>query len=84
MRLGYVGLGKMGFNMVLRLLEKGHDVDAFDHDGKAVAEIAKKGAIARGSIQELVSSLDKPRLIRLMVPHQAVDPVLREMIPLLE
>ncbi len=83
MQVGYIGLGKMGFNMVERLLEKGHQVVAFDRDKAAADAIAGKGAQSSGSLAALVGSLPAPRLVWLMVPHQAVDAVLRELTPLL-
>jgi 6-phosphogluconate dehydrogenase len=83
MQVGYIGLGKMGFNMVERLLEKGHQVVAFDRDRAAADAIVKKGAQSPGSLDEMVGSLLAPRLVWLMVPHQAVDAVLRELTPLL-
>ncbi len=83
MQVGYIGLGKMGFNMVERLLEKGHQVVAFDRDRGAADAIVKKGAQSADSLAELVGSLLAPRLVWLMVPHQAVDVVLRELTPLL-
>ncbi len=82
--IGYIGLGKMGFNMVERLLDKRYNVVAHNKSKEPVDEIAKKGAKAAYSLKDLVSSLETPRLIWLMVPHQAVDAVLGELVPLLE
>ena len=73
MKLGYVGLGKMGFNMVERLLEKGHNVVVFDKSKEAVADISKKGAEPAINLQSMASVLSMPRLIWLRVPCQAVD-----------
>jgi len=83
MKLGYIGLGKMGFNMVERLLEKGHDVVAFDRNKEAVAGIVKKGAKSADSLGILAKSVTPPRLVWVMVPYQAVDAVLNEIVPLL-
>jgi 6-phosphogluconate dehydrogenase len=83
MKLGYIGLGKMGFNMVELLLEKGHKVVAFDRSKAAVSDITRKGAESAGSLTALVQALAAPRLIWIMVPHQAVDAVLKELMPLL-
>jgi 6-phosphogluconate dehydrogenase len=83
MKLGYIGLGKMGFNMVERLLEKGHEVVAFDRDREAVAAIASKGAEPAASLEAMVVRLQAPRLIWIMVPYGAVDAVLQELMPLL-
>jgi len=84
MKLGYIGLGKMGYGMVSRLLEKGHNVVAYDPNTEAVKKISSEGAQGAGSIAELVSFLPVPRTIWIMTPHQAVDSVLAEIIPLLE
>ena len=83
MKLGYIGLGKMGFNMVERLLEKGYGVVAFDRSADAVKAIKNKGAHPADSLPRLVSALAPPRLVWIMVPHQAVDAVLQELTPLL-
>jgi 6-phosphogluconate dehydrogenase len=83
MKLGYIGLGKMGFNMVERLLEKGHEVTVFDTNAESVTNIAKHGACPSGSLKSLTAALVSPRLVWLMVPHQAVESVLQELIPLL-
>ena len=83
MKLGFVGLGKMGSNMVERLLEKGHEVVAFDRNKDAVASIVTKGAQSADSVAGLVRSLNAPRLVWVMVPYQAVDAVLNELAPLL-
>ncbi len=84
MELGYIGLGKMGFNMVERLLEKGHSVVVFDMNEEAVKDISKHGAHAVGSLRAMIAALAPPRLVWLMVPYQAVDAVLRELAPLLQ
>ena len=84
MKLGYIGLGKMGLNMVKLLLEKGYTVTAFDKNDSAVREIAQSGAESAISLQALSSSLDSPRLIWIMVPHSVVDFVLEELVPSLE
>ena len=82
-RLGYVGLGKMGFNMVERLLEKGYEVVAFDVDESAVKNITGQGAEPARTLESLVSLLDPPRLVWLMVPHETVDKVLEGLAPML-
>ena len=68
MQLGYVGLGKMGKNMVLRLLEKGHEVVVWNRSPEPRREVAKAGAIAAESVEELVQKLRIPRLVWLMLP----------------
>jgi 6-phosphogluconate dehydrogenase len=83
MKLGYIGLGKMGANMVERLLEKNHEVVAFDRNADAVKAARDKGAQTEGSLKALVAALSSPRLVWIMVPHQVVDAVLEELAPLL-
>jgi len=83
MKLGYIGLGKMGYNMVELLLDKGHQVVAYNKSAAPVQKIALRGAQPADSIRTLVAALTPPRLVWLMVPHQAVDDVLKEIVPLL-
>ncbi|HEX9859864.1 MAG TPA: decarboxylating 6-phosphogluconate dehydrogenase [Nitrospirota bacterium] len=83
MKLGYIGLGKMGYNMVELLLEKGHGIVAYNRHPEPVRKIAERGAQAAESVRSLVLALEPPRLVWLMVPHQAVDDVLNELTPLL-
>jgi 6-phosphogluconate dehydrogenase len=80
MKIGYIGLGKMGFNMVERLIKKGYTVVVFDKDEKAITKISKKGAQVAASLQSLSKELPLPRLVWLMVPHKAVESVLQELI----
>lgn len=81
--IAYIGLGKMGFNMVERLLEKGYDVAVFDKNTDAVDQLVKKGARHAENIADLIFKVSGPRLVWIMVPHVAVDPVLAEVSPLL-
>jgi 6-phosphogluconate dehydrogenase len=83
MKLGYIGLGKMGYNMVELLLDKGHKVVVYNRSAGPVQKIAQRGAQPADSIRALVAALTLPRLVWLMVPHQAVDDVLKDIIPLL-
>jgi 6-phosphogluconate dehydrogenase len=78
--LGYIGLGKMGLSMVSRLVQKGHKVIAYARDPKSRVKARKKGVITPESIKDLVQSLESPRVIWLMVPHMAVEDVLKEVI----
>ncbi len=82
MKLGYIGLGKMGYNMVELLLEKGHEIVAYNRSSGPVQKIAQKGAKPADSLRSLAAALKPPRLVWLMVPHQAVDGVLKELVPL--
>lgn len=84
MELGFVGLGKMGMNMVTRLLQGGHRVVVYNRETAAIDEAGKRGAVASRSLKELVSKLGSPRIVWLMIP--AGDPVeasIKELIPLL-
>ena len=83
MKLGYIGLGKMGHNMVERLVRKGHEVFAFDIDEDARRAAEKSGAKIAVTLSELVGKLDTPKNIWIMVPHQTVDDVLSELVPFL-
>ncbi len=85
MQIGYIGLGKMGLNMVERLIEKGYEcVVANDRNEKARASAERVGAKSTTSSKDLISSLSAPRTIWLMVPQQVVDVVLGELLPLLD
>ncbi|HVJ88896.1 MAG TPA: NAD(P)-binding domain-containing protein, partial [Labilithrix sp.] len=68
MQIAIVGLGKMGGNMVRRLLGGGHEVVAWDRDASTVDKLAKEGAIGAATLEELVSKLNKPRAVWVMVP----------------
>ncbi|MDB5345681.1 MAG: 6-phosphogluconate dehydrogenase, decarboxylating [Schlesneria sp.] len=84
MQLGMIGLGRMGANMVRRLLRGGHQCVVYDQSPKAVDEIAKENAIGASSIQDFVSKLQKPRAIWLMVPAGVVDQSLADLLAYLE
>jgi len=84
MQLGMIGLGRMGANMVRRLLKAGHQCVVFDRSAKAVEDLAKENAVGASSLQDFVKKLDKPRAIWLMVPAAAVDASIAELAPLLE
>ena len=83
MHIHYIGLGKMGLNMVERLLEKGHTVTAFDPQSDAREKARKAGAVIAGTIPELLKDDGAPRTVWLMVPHSVVDDILSEVLPLL-
>ena len=84
MQLGLIGLGRMGANMVRRLLKGGHQCVVFDMSPKAVQELVKEHARGTSSLGELVSSLTKPRTVWLMVPAGVVDKTIAELLPHLE
>jgi len=83
MKLGYIGLGKMGKNMVKHLLKKDWDIVVYNRSEDPIKELEKEGAEGAYSLKELTEKLKSPRLIWLMVPHQVVDEVLAELLPLL-
>src|SRR6202030_1596238 len=84
MQLGMIGLGRMGANMVRRLLKGGHQCVVFDRSTQAVAELVKERAIGAGSLAEYATQLAKPRAIWLMVPVGAVDDTIADLLPHLE
>jgi 6-phosphogluconate dehydrogenase len=84
MQLGMVGLGRMGANMVRRLMKGGHTCTVFDMSPKSVEELAKDGATGSSSIKDFVSKLQKPRAIWLMIPAAVVDSTIAEIVPFLE
>jgi len=84
MQLGMIGLGRMGGNMVRRLLNGGHGCVVFDVSPKAVQEFTKHGAVGAASLGELVAKLDKPRALWLMVPVAFVDETIDKLLPHLE
>src|SRR5690242_7826369 len=84
MQLGMIGLGRMGGNMVRRLLEKGHKCVVFDRSPLLVGDLVKEGAEGASSLADLVAKLERPRAIWLMVPAAVVDQTIGELSPLLE
>jgi 6-phosphogluconate dehydrogenase len=81
MQLGMIGLGRMGANMVLRLMKGGHECVAFDVTPASVQAVAKEGAKGAGSLDDFVSKLKQPRAIWLMVPAAVVDSTLAQLVP---
>jgi 6-phosphogluconate dehydrogenase len=84
MQLGMVGLGRMGANMVRRLLRGGHRCVVFDMSPKAVEELVEETAIGATDLRDLVKKLEKPRAVWLMVPAAVVDSTISELVPYLE
>jgi 6-phosphogluconate dehydrogenase len=84
MQLGMVGLGRMGANMVLRLLRAKHECVVFDRSPKAVADLAAQKAVGSSSLADFVQKLQTPRAIWLMVPAAAVDETIQGILPHLE
>ena len=84
MQLGMIGLGRMGANMVRRLLKGGHDCVVFDMSPKVVSELAAENAVGATSLADLVKKLEKPRAVWLMVPAAVVDTTIADLLPALE
>jgi 6-phosphogluconate dehydrogenase len=84
MQIGMIGLGRMGANMVRRLLKGGHECVAFDRAADAVRSVAEQGAKGVSSLREMIAALRAPRAIWIMVPAGIVDSVIAELRPLLQ
>jgi len=83
-QLGMIGLGRMGANMVRRLLKGGHECVVFNRSPKPVEELVKVGAVGTASLAALAKKLTKPRAVWLMVPVGAVDATIADLLPHLE
>src|SRR5215469_16543653 len=83
MRIGMIGLGRMGANMVRRLQKGGHECVAYDHTPENVKAVAASGARGAATTAELVKALTPPRAVWIMVPAAVVDEVIGELKPLL-
>jgi 6-phosphogluconate dehydrogenase len=83
MQMGMIGLGRMGANMVRRLMRAGHACVAHDRSAKAVAVLVKEGATGAATLADLVSKLTPPRVVWMMVPAAVVDGAITELAPLL-
>ena len=83
MRIGMVGLGRMGANMVLRLIKAGHEVVVWDRSEAAIQELASKGAIAAKDQADLVGKLTAPKAVWMMIPAAYVDDTITTFVPLL-
>jgi 6-phosphogluconate dehydrogenase len=84
MQLGMVGLGRMGANMVRRLLKAGHQCVVFDPRRDAVEALAREQAVGATSLADLAGKLAKPRAVWLMVPAGVVDQTIADLLPALE
>jgi len=84
MQLGMIGLGRMGANMVRRLIKNGHQCVVYDRSPQAVANLAKEKAVGALSLADLVKKLEKPRAIWLMVPAAVVTKSIADLVELLE
>ena len=84
MQLGMVGLGRMGANMVRRLMKAGHECVVFDMFPKSVEELVKEKAVGSSSLKDFASKLSKPRAVWLMIPAAVVDETIAGIVPYLE
>jgi 6-phosphogluconate dehydrogenase len=84
MQLGMVGLGRMGSNLVRRLMRDGHRCVAYDVNADSVKQLEGEGATGAGTLEDFVAKLEKPRAAWLMVPAGVVGPTLDQLVPLLE
>jgi 6-phosphogluconate dehydrogenase len=84
MQIGMIGLGRMGANMVRRLLTGGHQCVVFDMSPKAVQELVEEKAVGSSSLADFVKKLNKPRAVWLMVPAAVVDKTIADLLPHLE
>src|SRR5262245_20549486 len=84
MQIGMIGLGRMGANMVRRLLKGGQQCVVFNRSLKAVEELAAEKAVGSSSLADLVKKLTKPRAVWLMVPAAVVDKTIADLLPHLE
>ena len=84
MQLGMIGLGRMGANMVRRLMRGGHECVVFDMNAASVKQMAGEGATGAESLDDLARKLKKPRAVWLMVPAAVVDSTLQQLAPRLE
>jgi len=84
MQLGMIGLGRMGANMVRRLLRESHECVVFDRSQKAVDGLVQEKAVGSSSLEDFTKKLEKPRVIWMMVPAAVVDEMISEIAPYLE
>jgi len=84
MQLGMIGLGRMGANMVRRLLRNDHQCVVFDRSANAVRDLVKEKAVGAASLDEFAGKLTKPRAVWLMVPVGAVDQTIADLLPHLD
>ena len=84
MQIGMIGLGRMGANMVRRLLQGHHQCVVFDRSPQAVASLTQEKAVGASSLADLMKKLEKPRAVWMMVPGALVEKLVADLLPLLE
>jgi 6-phosphogluconate dehydrogenase len=84
MQLGMVGLGRMGANIVRRLMKAGHTCVVFDTNPKSVAELVAEGAVGASTLEEFVSKLEKPKAAWVMIPAAITDKVVKQLADLMD
>ena len=84
MQLGMIGLGRMGANMVRRLIRNGHQCVVYDRSAQVVDDLVRENAVGATSLTDLAKKLQKPRALWLMVPAAVVDKTIADLVPLLE
>jgi 6-phosphogluconate dehydrogenase len=84
MQIGMIGLGRMGANMVRRLLRGGHQCVVYDRNAEAVETLAGEGAMGAESLEDFIAKLNRPRTVWLMIPAALVDSTLNELAPKLD
>src|ERR1700761_3293968 len=81
MKLGMIGLGRMGSNMVRRLMKAGHSCVVFDQSAEVVKALGGEGAVTSTSTSDLIAKLDSPKIVWMMVPAAGVDPLIKTLLP---
>jgi 6-phosphogluconate dehydrogenase len=84
MQLGMIGLGRMGANIIRRIMRDGHTAVAYDTNADTVAELAKDGAVGTNSLEDFVAKLEKPRVAWVMIPAGITDQVVQQLADLME
>jgi 6-phosphogluconate dehydrogenase len=81
MKIGMIGLGRMGSNMTRRLMKAGHSCVVFDSSAASISALAGEGATSSSSAADLISKLSAPRVVWMMVPAAGVDPLIQTLLP---
>src|SRR3954447_10862702 len=84
MQLGMIGLGRMGANILRRIMRDGHTAVAFDTNPETVAQLENEGAVGANSLEDFVAKLEKPRVAWVMIPAGITDKVVQQVADLME